>query len=595
MASSIDDLFRRPNLPPASNKRKYEASDAQEVYKSTKLTKSSSPNGHTNGASVKDGDEDDDDDDDMEAGPELPPDDDEGDDEDGNFFGSGMTQSATEALDYIDQADGPEEALQEEKIDSVWLRRLTNSFEKKVTRNAELRAKYEGDPAKFIDSEADLDAEIKSWSLLGEHPELYAEFAAEGGAAASLVGLLAHENTDIAIGAIQILAELLDEDVQAEQEQWDALVAALLDADLLELLMSNLGRLDEENESDRSGLYHSLEVLESLAGQQAIAEKIGQEKVLMWLCNRIKVVEKPVGQNKQYAAEVLQVLLQSSPLLRRRLIVDIDGVDLFLQLLATYRKRDPAKDTPEEEYVENLFDALTCAVDEAEGKTKFVEAEGVELCLIMLKEGTKNITQRALRVLDHATNGQGIAPAMVCDKIVEAAGLKPLFSAYMKGKDAANTEHLLGIFSALLRLLPGDSAARIRVLAKFTEKDNEKVMKLIKLRKDYASRVSKVDKEIAQEQRSLTDEEMEERIDDWFSRRLDGGLFCVQMCDVILAWLVAEDQQIRELMLQEFHGGFGMIKASLDEQMRGLEGGSEEEQDTREMLETLIGFLDEQR
>lgn len=81
MASSIDDLFQRPNLPPASNKRKYEASDAQEVYKSTKLTKSSSPNGH---ATAEDGEEDDE----TEAGPELPPDDDgEGDDEDGHFFG----------------------------------------------------------------------------------------------------------------------------------------------------------------------------------------------------------------------------------------------------------------------------------------------------------------------------------------------------------------------------------------------------------------------------------------------------------------------------------------------------------------------------
>lgn len=503
-----------------------------------------------------------------------------------------MTQSAAEALDYIDQADGATGTFSEEKIDSGWLRRLTISFERKVAKNAELRAKYEGDPAKFIESEADLDAEIKSWSLLSESPELYAEFSADGGALGSLVGLLAHENTDIAIGAIQIMAELLDEDVQAEQEHWDALVAALLDADLLELLMSNLGRLDEEVESDRSGLYHSLAVLESLAGQQAVAEKIGQEKVLMWLCNRIKVAEKPVGQNKQYAAELLQVLLQSSPMLRKRLAVDIDGVDLFLQLLAAYRKRDPAKETPEEEYVENLFDALTCTVDEAEGKTKFVEAEGVELCIIMLNEGTKNITRRALRVLDHATNGQGPAAGVVCDRIVEAAGLKPLFSAFMKGKGSASTEHLLGIFSALLRLLPGDSAARIRMLAKFTEKQNEKVTKLISLRNEYSLRVSKIEKEIALDQKSLVDDEIEERSDEWFSRRLDGGLFCVQMCDVILAWLLAEDSKIKEIVLQDLEPG--VIKASLSEQIEGLssEREREEAQDTRDMLETLIGFLE---
>ena len=152
---------------------------------------------------------------------------------------------------------------------------MSVSFEKKVNKNAELRARYESDPQKFMASEANLDAEIKSWSLLGEHPELYNEFV-NSDSVGHLVGLLAHENTDIAIGAVEIISELLDEDVEAEQEQWDALVAALLKNDLMELLMSNIARLDEENESDRSGVYHNLAVIESLAGQQSIAEEIGK-------------------------------------------------------------------------------------------------------------------------------------------------------------------------------------------------------------------------------------------------------------------------------------------------------------------------------
>lgn len=72
-------------------------------------------------------------------------------------------------------------------------------------------------------SEADLDSDIKSLSILSEHPELYEEFA-KMGSVGSLVSLLSHENTDIAIDAIQTISELTDEDVQAEQEQWDSLV-----------------------------------------------------------------------------------------------------------------------------------------------------------------------------------------------------------------------------------------------------------------------------------------------------------------------------------------------------------------------------------
>lgn len=78
-----------------------------------------------------------------------------------------------------------------------------------------------------MESEADLDADIKSLSILSEHPRLYPEFA-ELGCVGSLVSLLAHENADISIDAIEVIAELTDEDVEAEQEQWDSVVNAMV-------------------------------------------------------------------------------------------------------------------------------------------------------------------------------------------------------------------------------------------------------------------------------------------------------------------------------------------------------------------------------
>lgn len=88
-------------------------------------------------------------------------------------------------------------------------------------------------------SEADLDSDIKSLSILSEHPELYDEFA-KLGSAASLVSLLTHDNTDIAIDAIQIISELTDEDVEAEQEQWDSLVNALVGVNSLQFPSTGL-------------------------------------------------------------------------------------------------------------------------------------------------------------------------------------------------------------------------------------------------------------------------------------------------------------------------------------------------------------------
>ncbi|KAI4851732.1 DUF1716-domain-containing protein [Aureobasidium sp. EXF-8845] len=549
--TSIDDLFKKPFLPSAngSTKRKFDGQDAEAAYKSAKLD-----------ASVEDAPEDEDQD--MEAGPEMPPDEDE--DEEGRFFGSGTNQHTNAALDFVDRADDGAD-IKAEKIDQAWVRRLGLSFERKINKNSELRAKYESDPSRFVASEADLDAEIKSLSILSEHPELYKDFA-KIGCAASLVSLLSHENTDIAIDAIEIISELLDDDVQAEQEQWDALVAAMLEADLIDLLLANLDRLDENLDADRSGVYHSLAVLEALSSNPTTADTIAQNPILTYLLTRISTSEKSVSQNKQYAAEVLQVLSQASPSIRDRLI-SLDAIDKLLQLLAAYRKRDPPRDSTEQEYAEDLFDTLTCLSSPPLGKDAFLAAEGTELMLLMLREA-KFSKPRALKVMDHALSGSAGAP--VAEKLIDAAGLKPLFSTFAKKNlEAADTEHIIGIFSALLRLLPGESAHRIRLLAKFVEKEYEKLDKLVKLRHEYASKA---------------------RVED----DIDAGaaVYCLNTLDVVLAWLAAEDQGARKRIvdgLRDRDEGLDTLKKSLQAQLEEVD--TAEEGNVAEMLTALIECL----
>jgi len=440
-------------------------------------------------------------------------------------------------------------------------------------------------------SEADLDAEIKALSILAEHPELYPEFA-KLGCVGSLVSLLAHENTDIAIDAIEVLGELTDEDVEAEESEWKALVDAMLEADVVDLLTQNLTRLDEKNESDRSGVYHVLSVVENLSSQADLTELIGQQSnILEWLLKRVQEREVRVGQNKQYSAELLAILLQSSRSNRDK-FARMGGVDITLQLLSAYRRKDPEKDTDEEEYVENLFDCLTCMVDEELGKETFLEAEGVELCQIMLREG-KMSKARALRVLDHALGGStGVA---ACERLVETAGLKTIFAMFMKKQEKETNEHLLGIFSSLLRLLPGQSASRIRTLAKFVEKDYEKIGKLLQLRSEHAGRVGRVEQEIEEEEKEMSKEEKEERAAESLSRRFDAGLFSLQTLDVILAWLVAEDDGARST-IKELMGKDGKsledLKRSLQEQLGGIEADEgKSESELREMLQTLIACI----
>lgn len=613
--TSIDDLFRKPNAAP---KRKLEDPTASFTdalsNKSSKLTNGSSPRGSangndtgnedahsTNGSAGKAAfvqDERPDDEDDLEAGPSLPPADpgeeEVGDDEEGRFFGGGVTQEEREVMDYIERN---EDGQAEETFDSAWLRRTAINFERKINKNAELRAKYEGDPLKFVASEADLDTEIKGLSLLSEHGELYEDFV-KMGCANSLIGLLAHENTDIAIGVSELLAELTDEDSTTTEEQWQTLVKAMIQSDAVGLLTSNLTRLDEANENDRSGIYHILNVLENILSETKNMDIVGsKDSLINWLLMRIKKIDMhargKVGQNRQYAAEILAILLQSSRPNRDR-FASKEGVDALLELLSIYRKRDPEKESDEEEFAENLFDCLASVVEERLGGQKFIEGEGVELCLIMIREG-RLAKLRALRVLDHAMSG-GNSPS-VCARLVNAAGLKTIFGLLMKSKRAERSliEHLIGMLASLLRYLPGGSAVRIRALAKFVEKEYEKLLKLVELRREYKTRLIMVDSQIQKEREDLSTSQAEEREDEWLSRRLDAGLFSLQSIELILSWMVAEDNGARQtiaVLLGE--DGLKILERSLRDQLIGMDPGqSDEAKATEEMLEALISCVEQ--
>ena len=151
----------------------------------------------------------------------------------------------------------------------------------------------------------------------------------------------------------------------------------------------------------------------------------------------------------------------------------------------------------------------------------------------------------------------------------------------------------MGIFASLLRCLPGDSAPRIRLLAKFVERDYEKITRLVELRREYATRLRTAEERVAAEKKQTPKDQWEEFELDWLSRRLDAGLFSLQTIDTILAWLVAEDDGAREKIVQllaERDESLADVKATLQEQLDGVEGDGEDAVMSRDMLTTLIGF-----
>jgi beta-catenin-like protein 1 len=145
--TSVDDLFRKPpstSSVSAGSKRKFPGHTSNtNFYKSAKVTTNGTP--RKSAVEDENGDENDDD---IAAGPSLPPETDE--DEEGRFFGSGVSADTRDALDYVEGADGEGDTVAEEVIDGAWLRKMAVGFERKINKNAELRARFEGEPEKYV-------------------------------------------------------------------------------------------------------------------------------------------------------------------------------------------------------------------------------------------------------------------------------------------------------------------------------------------------------------------------------------------------------------------------------------------------------------
>jgi beta-catenin-like protein 1 len=95
------------------------------------------------------------------------------------------------------------------------------NFEKKITKNQTMRMKHANHPEKFLDSELDLHREINSLYVISASPELYS-ILVEAGSVSSILGMLAHDNTDMSIATLGLLSEMTDADTLMDVE--DALV-----------------------------------------------------------------------------------------------------------------------------------------------------------------------------------------------------------------------------------------------------------------------------------------------------------------------------------------------------------------------------------
>ncbi|KAL6555857.1 hypothetical protein OROHE_007131 [Orobanche hederae] len=441
-----------------------------------------------------------------------------------------------------------------ETLDLKTLKRLALSLERRLNANTAARLKYPDNPDKFADSELLLHDELQKLKILAGAPELYPDLVSLG-TVNSITGLLNHDNIDISIDAVTLLQDLTDADViEDNEESAQVLVDVLIENNAVELLVQNLARLNDSDPDESAAIYNTLSTIENLIEVNPSVSELSCEKtkILKWLQARIKIRE--YDSNKQYASEILAILLQNSVMNQKR-FGQMNGVDTLLQAVAMYKSKDP-KMGDEEEMVENFFNCLCCLLMPLENKERFVKSEGVELMIIILNQ-KKSCYGSAVRALDFAMTNY--PPA--CERFVDVMGLKTAFPAFMgkiplskknrrKNSKEEMEEHLISLIASLFGgILRG--SRRERLLSKFVENECEKIDRLMELYMRYSNRVRADVERLSQIE--LDDLEIDE--EEKYSRKLDSGLYTLQLIAVILGHLwTSEHPQMTariELLLKQ--------------------------------------------
>uniref|UniRef100_A0A7N6A934 Beta-catenin-like protein 1 N-terminal domain-containing protein n=1 Tax=Anabas testudineus TaxID=64144 RepID=A0A7N6A934_ANATE len=462
--------------------------------------------------------------------------------------------------------DQDEEEPEAEPVDESSVKKMILTFEKRSYKNQELRIKFPDNPDKFMESELDLNDIIQEMHVIATMPDLY-HLLVELNAVNSLLGLLSHENTDILSPVVDLLQELTDIDTLHESEEGaEVLIDALLEGQVVALLVQNMERLDEQVKEEADGIYNTLAIIENMAEfRPGMCTEAAQQGLIQWLLKRIKA-KMPFDANKLYCSEILAILLQNNDG-TRELLGEMDGIDVLLQQLSVFKRHNPST-AEEQEMMENLFDALCSCLMLPSNRDRFLKGEGLQLMNLMLREKKMSRTS-ALKVLDHGMIGPEGADN--CHKFVDILGLRTIFPLFMKtpkkmkktgASEKEHEEHVCSIIASMLRNLK--SQQRTRLLNKFTENDCEKVDRLMELYFKYLEAVQQADKRIEGEKHEMVrrgeilDDSME---DEFYLRRLDAGLFVLQLiCYIMVEISNSGNSQLQQRVHQILNLRGGSVK-----------------------------------
>jgi len=534
------------------------------------------------------------------------------------------------------------------------IRQAATTLSKAVEKNELQRARHADQPDQYMESEVTLYENISALKAIAADPTTLYPTILETELLSTLLQLLMHENADIVAAVVAVLLEWLDSSLVEDDEgniisPVVAIAAAFL-RDGTELLIANLGRLQKEasegaDDDVGKGTEDVLSLMENLLEMDlavaastelqlvpdgvSVAAKFCQETTIVsWLFQQIEadailrdrsleILSLLAPREDVYKAlpDWSQLPLCSSTFddedgEKKKPAKDtddaktMDGIEILLQTVAAYRKKQPSDET-QVESLENACMVLDSTLTYSPANVKaFLNAQGIELAIRCLKERV-HAGGVALKWLDFV--GTDPVHRTACEHVVNAGALKYLFPLFL-GKSVpkpapiaatskkAKKEWVHAVENTAIRILytltrhlrdDSPNEAKQRLLAKFI--DDEKCDRLVELCLEYDQKARTAEYKFFRSdvEENLQDEEAIQLAA--LDAKLAGGGDIFHRLGAIAAFCCSGSKRCHERVLSQLHlqqSGIGLIRAALEEFVSVL-GDSEQKTQLQGYLEQV--------
>eukprot|EP01080_Neovahlkampfia_damariscottae_P004797 gene4797-8383_t len=435
------------------------------------------------------------------------------------------------------------------------------SFEKAINNNLILRMKHKNEPEKFMESEIELDEEIKKFQVLATQPDLYKHFIKYEGLN-SLLSLLTHENSDIWLEVIEVLREMTDPTTILENEESIILIDELMKENILDRILKLLLCLNETKKDESEGIHGCFEILENLSEIKPEIICLSKNDNLLDVLLK-KVLNEKYNDLKLYASELLSIFTSLSIIPNtsddnfvkdlnefKLLFLKDDNLEMLLKSLNFYKKNKP-EISEEKEIFKNLFNSLCSLLLNFEISEKFRKIEGIEFLISFIKNKkySRNSSMKALNFclsnneknIKRFVEQDGIKiifPLFLKQKIETEAGFESLTNTNQLNNNNTCIEHILNCLVLISKYL--DS---FRFFNKFKENEFEKLDHLFDFFLFYRNQLLNFDKSLKLGYLN----QIYENVDDdlIFYERLNSGGLSIYILIFNLFSIISSDEEIK--------------------------------------------------